>query len=167
MSTSTSGYSGDFVDWGAVIGEGWKTLSHEEWAYLFNTRSGATSKYGYATVNGVHGIIILPDAFVDPNKNKGSNAFVGGPTKDWNANEYTAANWALMEAAGAVFLPAAGYRNGDSVNNVGSIGGYWSSSAYEGSEAYEVGFSSSYVLSAEYHSDRFVGRSVRLVHQVK
>ena len=167
MSTSTnvSGYLGSFVDWGSVMGEGWYTLSHEEWAYLFNDRSGAASKYGYATVNGVHGIIILPDAFVDPNKNKGSNAFVGGSATDWNANEYTAANWALMEAAGAVFLPAAGYRGGDSVSSVGSSGDYWSSSAYEGSEAYDVSFSSSYVLSAEYHSDRYFGYSVRLVHQ--
>ena len=168
MSTSTnvSYYLGSFVDWGAVtgIGEGWYTLSKDEWAYLFNDRSGAASKYGYATVNGVHGIIILPDAFVDPNKNKGSNAFVGSAT-DWDANEYTAANWALMEAAGAVFLPAAGCRSGDSVSSVGSIGDYWSSSAYEGSEAYDVSFSSSYVLSAEYHSDRYLGLSVRLVHQ--
>ena len=169
MSTSSnySDYSGDFVDWGAVMGAGWYTLSKDEWVYLFETRSGATSKYGSATVNGVHGIIILPDAFVDPNKNKGSNAFVGGPTTDWNANEYTAANWALMEAAGAVFLPAAGYRNGESVSNVGSIGDYWSSTAYGGSEVYDVSFSSSYVLKAEYRSDRFVGHAVRLVHQVK
>ena len=166
MSTSTNDYpdySGDFVDWGAVMGEGWYTLSHDEWVYLFNTRSGAASKYGSATVNGVHGIIILPDAFVDPNKNKGSKAFAGGPTTDWNANEYTAANWALMEAAGAVFLPAAGYRNGDSVSKVGSIGDYWSSSTYSGAEVYDVSFSSSYVLNAEYFSYRSVGHSVRLV----
>ena len=169
MSTSTNDYpdySGDFVDWGAVMGEGWYTLSKVEWVYLFNTRSGAASKYGYATVNGVHGIIILPDAFVDPNKNKGSKAFAGGPTKDWEANEYTAANWALMEAAGAVFLPAAGYRSGDSVSDVGSKGDYWSSSTYSGAEVYDVFFSSSYPLGAEYFSYRSVGHAVRLVRLV-
>ena len=149
------------------MGAGWYTLSHEEWAYLFKYREDATSKYGSATVNGVHGIIILPDAFVDPNKNKGSKAFAGGPTTDWNANEYTAANWALMEAAGAVFLPAAGYRSGDSVSDVGSIGDYWSSSTYSGGEVYDVSFSSSYVLSAEYHSYRSVGHAVRLVQDAR
>ena len=166
ISTNYSDYSGSFVDWGTVpgIGEDWYTLSHEEWAYLFKTRTDATSKYGYATVNSVHGIIILPDAFVDPNKNKGSNAFVGSTTA-WNDNVYTAGNWASMEAAGAVFLPAAGYRNGASVNNVGSIGDYWSSSAYDENKAYGVDFASE--LVADYSDNRYLGLSVRLVRQVK
>ena len=169
MSTSTkwSDYSGSFVDWGTVpgIGEGWYTLSKDEWAYLFNTRTDATSKYGYATVNGVYGIIILPDAFVDPNKNKGSNAFVGSTTTVWNANEYTEENWALMEAAGAVFLPAAGYRYGASVGGVGDVGYYMSSSANE-IYAYDVYFYSNY-FRADNYSFRYYGQSVRLVRQVK
>lgn len=164
ISTNVSDYSGSFVDWGSVMGEGWYTLSKDEWVYLFKTRTDATSKYGYATVNDVHGIIILPDAFVDPNKNKGSNAFVGSATA-WNANVYTAGNWALMEAAGAVFLPAAGYRNGDSVSKVGSIGDYWSSSDYDGIKAYGVDFASE--LVADYSDIRYLGLSVRLVRQVK
>jgi len=168
MSTSTDylDYSGDFVDWGSVMGEGWYTLSKEEWAYLFNTRTDATSKYGYATVNDVYGIIILPDAFVDPNKNNGSNAFVGGPTKDWNANVYTAANWALMEAAGAVFLPAAGDRDGASVRYVGEQGNYWSSTAYDGVNANFMYFNSS-SLSADLLSYHKFGRSVRLVQDAR
>ncbi len=169
MSTSTtfSDYSGDFVDWGTVpgIGEGWKTLSKDEWVYLFNTRSDAANKYGHATVNGVYGIIILPDAFVDPNKNKGSNAFVGSTTpKAWNANVYTAENWALMEAAGAVFLPAAGNRGGTSVGSVDN-GYYWSSSAYVGYLAYSVSFYSGN-FRADNFSSRSYGQSVRLVRDV-
>jgi len=170
MSTSSniSDYSGSFVDWGTVtgIGEGWYTLSHEEWYYLFNDRTDATSKYGYATVNDVHGIIILPDAFVDPNKNKGSNAFVGSTTDGWNANKYTAENWALMEAAGAVFLPAAGYRDETTVKNVDSYGYYWSSSPDGEDGPYSVSFYSDY-LYADYNDYRFWGQSVRLVRQVK
>ncbi len=155
-------YSGDFVDWGTVpgIGEGWYTLSKDEWVYLFNTRSDAANKYGSAKISTTagdrHGIIILPDAFVDPNKNKGSNAFVGSPT-DWVTNVYTAENWALMEAAGAVFLPAAGYRQGAWVNSVGSEVYNWSSSAYDGAKAYGVLFKS------DYSADRYYGQSVRLV----
>ena len=34
-----------------------------------------------------------------------------------------------MEAAGAVFLPAAGYRDGLTVSGVGQEGDYWSSSS--------------------------------------
>lgn len=169
MSTSDefSDYSGDFVDWGTVpgIGEGWYTLSSDEWTYLFETRSGAANKYGYATVNGVHGIIILPDVFVDPRKNKGSNAFVGSTTTGWDANEYTAENWALMEANGAVFLPAASSRDGDFVFSVGVEGYYWSSSAYDGDYAYSVYFGSGF-LSVEL-GNRYYGYSVRLVRQVK
>jgi hypothetical protein len=169
MSTSKtfSDYSGDFVDWGTVpgIGEGWYTLSKDEWVYLFNTRTDATNKYGFATISTTagdrYGIIILPDAFVDPNKNKGSNAFVGSTTKAWNANVYTAENWALMEAAGAVFLPAAGNRDEASVGSVDS-GYYWSSSAYVGYSVYGVYFYSNY-FRADNFSSRSYGQSVRLV----
>lgn len=168
MSTSNkySDYSGDFVDWGTVtgIGEGWYTLTRDEWAYLFNTRSGATNKYGFATISTTagnrYGIIILPDAFVDPNKNKGSYAFVGSTTKAWNANVYTAENWALMEAAGAVFLPAAGYRSEASVGGVDS--GYYMSSSANEYNAYGVYFYSNY-LRADNISSRSYGQSVRLV----
>ncbi len=170
MSTSSniSDYSGSFVDWGTVpgIGEGWYTLSHEEWYYLFNERTDATSKYGFAKISttegDVHGIIILPDAFVDPNKNNGSNAFVGSTTDGWNANKYTAENWALMEAAGAVFLPAAGFRDETTVKNVGSYGYYWSSSPDGEDGPYSVYFYSDY-LDADYDDYRFWGQSVRLV----
>lgn len=167
-SNEDGAYSGDFVDWGTVsgIGEGWYTLSKDEWVYLFETRSDAANKYGFATVNSVHGIIILPDAFVDPNKNNGSNAFVGSTTKDWDDNVYTAENWTLMEAAGAVFLPAAGYRGGVSVGDVGSYGGYWSSSAPGEDIAFSVFFQSGYFYDASYDS-RYYGASVRLVRAVE
>ncbi|WP_027449336.1 hypothetical protein [Xylanibacter brevis] len=155
-------------DWGATMGSGWCTLSKDEWRYLFNNRSDAADKYGFATVNDVHGIIILPDAFVDPKKNNGSNAFVGS-TIDWDANLYTAENWALMEKNGAVFLPAAGYRDWDGGNDAGDRGYYWSSSAY-GDEnadyANYVYFSSSDFIEDDY-TDRYNGHSVRLVRPVQ
>ena len=42
-------------------------------------------------------------------------------------NTYTADQWAAMEEAGAVFLPAAGERNGTRVRSVGYWGEYWTS----------------------------------------
>lgn len=164
-------YFGYFVDWGshadviAGIGSGWCTLSKDEWLYLFNTRSDAADKYGYATVNGVYGIIFLPDAFVDPNKNNSSNAFVGS-TNDWNANLYTAEHWALMEKNGAVFLPAAGYRDEADVDEVGTDGYYWSSSANGNEDAYYVYFRSD-DLTVDNYTSRHCGHSVRLVRPVQ
>ena len=70
--------------------------------------------------------------------------------------------WCDMEAAGAVFLSAAGYRNGVGVNGVGSDGYYWSSSVGNEDRAYRVGFSSGY-LNPQYGDCRFNGFSVRLV----
>ena len=168
-------YSGDFVDWGshedvtAGIGEGWCTLPKDEWLYLFYTRSDAADKYGYATVNGVHGIIFLPDAFVDPNKNNGSDAFVGSSTNGWNANLYTADSWALMEKNGAVFLPAAGYRDEADVYD-GDDGYYWSSSANsdDEEEAHYVYFDSDdFDLHVDNSTSRYCGHSVRLVRPVQ
>ena len=60
-STTSSDYSGDFVDWGATIGEGWYTLSKDEWVYLFLGRTDAAHLFGMGSVNGVNGTILLPD----------------------------------------------------------------------------------------------------------
>ncbi len=130
-------------DWGynAISNGGnknsqWRTLTISEWEYLFKTRTNAASKYGFATVNDRHGIIIVPDGFSDPNKNNGSKAFAGSSTTGWDANIYKEANWTSMEEAGCVFLPAGGQRNESSVSgyqikdsstNPGT-GYYWSAS---------------------------------------
>ena len=129
--------------------------------YLFGA-----NEYGYATVNGVPGIIILPDAFVDPNKNNGSNAFEGS-TIDWNANLYAAENWALMEKNGAVFLPAAGYRDWEMVNDDGDDGYYWSSSANDNEDAHYVYFAEKEDLPEVTYTSRYNGHSVRLVRPVQ
>ena len=63
----------------------------------------------------------------------------------------------------SIFLPAAGYRNGTSVNYVGSDGNYWSSSLYESdpSYAYYLYFDSGYVGWS--YVNRYYGRTVRAV----
>ncbi len=163
--TGNSDLSGTY-DWGSNIGEGWYTLSKDEWVYLFQTRTNAASKYGYATVADKYGIIILPDEFTDPNNNGGSGAFVGSSTTSWSANIYSAENWSYMESAGAVFLPAAGYRSGDSVYDAGTYSYYWSSTAFDENIAYDVNFNSD-GLNAHDGDGRCCGHSVRLVRDVK
>lgn len=145
----------------------WRTLTKDEWDYLFNTRSASTvngtanARYCKATVNGVSGIVIFPDSYTHP-------AGVPQPTSvnTWRAplssNSYTASQWTTMQFAGAVFLPAAGYRYGTSVNNVGSYGSYWSASYSGSGSAYCVYFGDSY-FGSTYYNYRRSGLSVRLV----
>ena len=139
----------------------WNTLTKTEWQYLFNS----TSKYGCATVCGVTGIILLPKYFTDPKTNGGSGAFVNGSSMIYTNNVYTSgANWDAMEAAGAVFLPAAGWRNVTTVKYANTAVNYWSATAYEQQNeiyAYSVYFIDR--INSGVFQLRYEGRSVRLV----
>ena len=152
------------VDGGEAI---YYALSTEEWQYLFNTRDAAASKVGYATVGGVNGIIILPDNFTDPMKNNGNGAFVPKSSTGWDINVYKSGdNWNAMESAGAVFLPAAGGRDGSSVSDVGFNGLYWSSTAEDEYYAYYVHFNFNAVIP-DSSKDSSNGYSVRLITESK
>ena len=164
LSGTTDWGSNAISNGGNTANSGWRTLSGAEWTYLFETRTNAASKFGYATVAGKEGIIIVPDDFTDPNKNNGSGAFVGSTTTGWTANVYSAENWSAMETSGCVFLPAAGQRYGTSVYSVGSEGYYWSSTANGTGNAYYVYFYSGGVYPALSNPRNF-GFSVRLVRR--
>lgn len=149
-------------DWGNTIGTGWRTLKQDEWEYMFNTRTSANQKYGLGIVDGVKGMIIIPDTWTLPT----GLSFTPG-LSDWT-NSYTTDKWSQMEAAGAVFLPSAGVRDagtGD-VNTIGeSWGWYWSSTSSASSNAINVRFYSGF-LSIGDISARKNGQSVRLVQDV-
>ena len=89
------------------MGGDWHTLYKSEWEYLLNNRTDAGDKYGTGTVCGIPGLILLPDNWTLPT---GSvfNAGFDSSGSDWSRNTYSSEQWAPMEAAGAVFLPAAG-----------------------------------------------------------
>ena len=59
-------------------------------------------------------------------------------------------------------LPAAGNRNGSNVNNVGDNGNYWSSTANDSDNAYNVNFNSNNV-NPDNNDNRNNGYSVRLI----
>ena len=61
-----------------------------------------------------------------------------------------------------VFLPAAGNRNGTSVNNVGSNGNYWSASYNNSNNAHNVNFNDTN-LNTNNNNNRYNGFTVRLV----
>ena len=168
VGTDYSAYY-DFTDWGAnTITNGgndanlWRTLTQTEWVYLFNNRAGAGDKYGAAKVNGITGIVLLPDNWTLPS---GCGFTAGMTDGSWSVattNIYDTSHWAQMESAGAVFLPAAGYRNGTGVINVGSYGIYWSASHNGTAIGLDLLFVSG-VLNPRHGSDCYRGHSVRLV----
>lgn len=155
-------------DWGvynAISNAGnqaglWRTLSSAEWDYLFNTRKNAQFLWSQGTVNGIKGMIILPDDFKKP-----SDILWTYQANNWTTNTYTTEQWATLEALGAVFLPASGHRMGASVDDVQSRGRYWSSSYYYYNYAYNLYFGSGY-LNPQYYGNRCYGYSVRLVQDL-
>ena len=176
MTSSTSEDYGDGendiagtnYDWGVnnAISNGgnqaglWRTLTRTEWKYLIQTRTNASSKYGVAKVNNVNGLVLLPDDWTLP----ADVTFTSGASGDYAQNTYSAEDWAKMETNGAVFLPAAGYRDGTNVYKVGSNGYYSSSSAiyneYGGYSGYLYLRSSGVAMS---DFNLYDGLSVRLV----
>ena len=169
----TNGLTGAYAEadwaWHNAISNGgnavhqWRTLTQSEWYYLLNSRTNASSKRGTGNINGVGGLIILPDSWTQPLDCPQFNTGLASSYGDWTLNSYTVAQWAQMESAGAVFLPAAGGRYGTDVGSVGSNGHYWSSTRYYNEYyAYVMYFYSSY-LGATDVSDRYSGFSVRPV----
>ena len=158
-------YSGDLTgnaDWGynAISNGGnetgmWRTLTMTEWTYLFQSRANAGSKWGLGAVNDIHGLVILPDVWTLPD---GLNFTPG--TGNWQ-NSYTTEQWNQMESAGAVFLPAAGSRNGTYLGTSNQTNGFYRSSTEGG--AYVMFESSRLQLGAAYVQ---YGDCVRLVCDV-
>ena len=178
-NTADSYLSGSSVlsgnnDWGTNIGAGWRTLTSDEWAYLFNTRaSGSTvngtsnARYAFATIrtdvnSGINGIILFPDGVNFAASEFTTLGTVNGVSS--YATKCTSDQWTALEGKGCVFLPAAGSRLGSTVSYAGVHGCYWSSSpyaSYEADKAYDVYFGN--VLSLPRETRRFFGSSVRLV----
>lgn len=167
-SISSSDYDGSFVDWGTNKIDNdapttWRTLTYEEWDYLFWKRSNHSKLCGVAQVNGVNGLILLPDNWECPSDITFKSGFHNKNGVDYYADYqiFTAYQWAELETAGAVFFPAAGERLGSGVNTVQGSGFYWSASKGLSSRAATLYFYSGYMGMGD--CDRSYGQSVRLV----
>ena len=168
-SSSNNQHYPDFTDWSnnTIINSGennqWRTLTVQEWKYLFFKREDAGSLHGVGQVNGHDGIIILPDEWIQP---EGTMFYLGYSKRGIasQVNCYTLEEWQKMETAGAVFLPQAGDRRGKKLES--EYAHYWSSSVYNYAQAYYVFFSPLYV-QADCYGGRSYGRSVRLVQNAK
>ncbi len=174
-STSYSDYSGDFVDWGTnTIGTAapntYRTLTIDEWEYILQTRPNASEKKGVARINFnsdgtqyANGLILLPDSWTCPAGITFKSGFASERSVEAYATyqTFTLAEWQQLEAAGAVFLPASGYRIGSSMYIVQGNGYYWSATANDSNYAYSLYFFSNEAGANDY--DRNLGQAVRLV----
>ena len=171
-STKNNNYSGSFVDWGTnKIGNDapntWRTLTNEEWDYLLNNRKNASSLCGIAKVKDVNGLIILPDNWICPADITFKSGFTGGSYSGvlfYGYQTFSVNQWSKLEAAGAIFLPAAGSRYSNSVNNVQYLGSYWSATECNNNQTYYTYFDHSEVIMNNFY--RYKGHSVRLVKDI-
>lgn len=170
---------------------GWYTLSGAEngqWNYLISKRTNAANLFGlgrinlgfdYQGYNYVNGLILLPDTWVIP---EGFDSFKSGKNTSYTDNQYTLEQWAKMEAAGAIFLPATGrrvrnsdydqdpgYRIAKKLDGKNTLGIYWSTTGCTiidgqnlSGSAYDLEFSDKNIKSVIY-GNRYKGRPVRLV----
>ena len=161
-----NGYSslnGTGYDWGyhnpiahrdtSFMPDTWRTPSDAELTYIFNQRPNASNLLGFATVNGIHGLVLLPDDW--PGTPFGCS-FVPRPVS-WDVNVYSGIFWTVMENQGAVFLPAEGYLHRSATpmhcHDQGMQGFYWSetSSTTNDSDAYYLDFGIMYNALGPYN----------------
>lgn len=156
------------ADWGynAIINggnrenSGWRTLTEPEWHYLLFERATASeSRFAKAAIEGVNGLVLLPDNW---NAINYGFADLNNTEALFSANLITASEWEAMEEAGAVFMPAAGFRYGANPQFINEAGHYWSSTKATRTDAFYVSFSNLDVSSGNKYY-RYPGRAVRLV----
>ena len=178
------------ADWGVynAISNGgnthgmWRTLTEEEWQYLFfgrGTETDSKKKFAKAkvTIDGhtSYGVIILPDNWkvtkADMNHQGITNFLTGegpdnGTQTGYDVNQLNATQWEFMESNGAVFLPAGSRREAQysggansepiSVYVPATTGGY-----YWTANGSVVSFGSSTLALTSF--DKWYGANVRLV----
>lgn len=165
---------GGKADWGYnAISNGnnqenqWHTLTQPQWSYVFHSRQTVSGKrYAKATVNGISGVILLPDNWSVSTYNLKNTDNSG---ISFNTNIISLENWInILENAGAVFLPVTGYRNGTTIYNVGTYGYYWSASYSSAQYSYRIYLMNGTVgTSTSYFDYRNLGYAVRLVRDVE
>jgi hypothetical protein len=161
---------GTNYDWGVynAISNGgdapnlWRTLTIDEWRYVLDERPDALQKFSYAVIDGIGGVVLLPDYWEMPQ----GISFV---PRSGSMNRYSVEQWTLLEKNGAVFLPANGFCTGPPIHTcqVNIMGDYWTSSRNVVSDplsnnACEVNFSH-HLINYMMISARFNGCNVRLV----
>ena len=177
-ATSDLTGTADYADWGrynAIYNGGnrpyeWRVLTAEEWLYLFQHGQWTMGRVQVSDRKSVRGFMLLPVGFQCPagvtvhllgsgNETGTQKAVSQG---DYAANRYTLEQFEMLQTAGMVFLPCAGFRDAGEVDYVNMVGGYWSSTAYGSLNAKALYFFAN-MVDANYLPLRCFGYSVRLV----
>ncbi len=140
----------------------WRTLTYDELNYLMETRTTTSGiRYAKATVNGVQGLVIVPDRW-------NTSVYTLNETNTINStfasNIINGTDWDKIESFGCVFLPAAGNRVMNSTYSIGIQGSYWTTTTTSG-HVYFLNFYANAVKIA--YQSRMVGYSVRLVRSAE
>ncbi len=151
--------------WDKLYGEGWEVLDGYDLGYiLYERKTTSGIRYAKGTVSGVHGLILLPD---DWSSSVYELNDVNRDGAHYKSNIISAETWnKILLPSGAVFLPAAGYREGTTVYRIDSWGCYWSDSSSDEKNASGPYFSNGGIYQLNF-GPRYVGRSVRLMRRVK
>lgn len=174
-SSYTFDLTGNYAnaDWGVynAISNGgnqvglWRTLTKDEWGYVFDTRTTASGiRYAKAFVNSKEGVILLPDDWSTDYYSLSSTNTNGA---SYYSNTINSSQWNTLEQHGAVFLPAAVNRDGTMPQNA-ERGYYWSASCNNENcyVAHLVYFYAGGLIPDNGNYRRY-GCSVRLVHDVE
>ena len=168
-------------DWGTLpitnggntANSGWFTLSKNEWVYLIETREASAvggtvnGRYALCYVDGIRGLILFPDSYTHPVGVSGPHG-VNSSDPLFTDNIYDLTDWGKMEAAGAVFLPAAGKRMRCWVNEAGEQGHYCSRTLYLPTATIVHCLDlDTHIVGFHYAIGRREGCSVRLVRPVE
>ena len=159
--------------------EKWRTLLPSEWKYILCKRINSHSLFSLGSVNGVRGLIILPDEWECPAdcsfissvdfglEWQNDRCFIDKEGGHFVDNVYDIEHWRKMETNGAVFLPAGGRRLDEQYSFVQSHGYYWSYERSDSNEdyAYSVDFSD-YGIDIQTLVRCDLGLSIRLVRIV-
>ena len=142
-ATTPEGY-GDYFAWGETQPKttyNWSTYKYANGNYDQLTKYCNNSSYGH---NGFTDNLTVLQASDDAaTANWGSGWCMPTEAQWMELYQNTTSTWTIQNGVNgrlfiaqngkSLFLPAAGYRWGDELNNVGSNGNYWSSSLYTGS----------------------------------
>ena len=152
---------------GNMENSGWRTPTHEEWVYVFDTRATESGiRYAKAKVNDMKGIILLPDNWVASTYALNN---INDADANCDGNIISAVDWAnILEANGAVFMPFTRIRRGNSILGE-DYGGYHSATYRDNDHNWSVDFNVDWGSTfgtdgAAWRSD---GRLVRLVRNAE
>lgn len=165
-----------FIDWGVnAISNGgntpgiWRTLSEEEWIYLFFGRTNSENLYATAQILGetdtVMCMLILPDNWTDP----AAVTLKKGYSKHCR-NTLSFQQWNELQKAGALMLPfGTGMREWWFVGGFDEFGYYWSSSLDETSGALMMVVTENYMpgLNTERYNGVYIRSQACAVRLVK